>query len=61
MSDMISWRHRGDSISKTSGVYLGNVAKWVMRVFSIVLLTLTGTVFVNSPAALIARLTPPPP
>ena len=29
-----------------------------MRVFSIVLLTLTGTVFVNSPAALIARLTP---
>ena len=58
MSGMISSRHRGDSIAELSGVYLGNVAKWVMRVFSIVLLTLTGTVFVNSPAALIARLTP---
>lgn len=29
-----------------------------MRIFSILLLLLTGTVFVNSPAALIARLTP---
>jgi len=55
---MISCRHRGESIAELSGVYLGGGAKWVMRVFSIVLLTLTGTVFVNSPAALIARLTP---
>lgn len=58
MSGMISCRHKGDSIAELSGVYLGGTAKWVMRVFSIVLLTLTGTVFVNSPAALIARLTP---
>ena len=58
MSGMISCRHGGDSIAELSGVYLGCAAKWVMRVFSIVLLTLTGTVFVNSPAALIARLTP---
>ena len=58
MSGMISCRHRGDSIAELSGVYLGGAARWVMRVFSIVLLTLTGTVFVNSPAALIARLTP---
>ena len=58
MSGMISSRHRGDSIAELSGIYLGGAAKWVMRVFSIVLLTLTGTVFVNSPAALIARLTP---
>ncbi|MDO4865379.1 MAG: carbon starvation CstA family protein [Clostridia bacterium] len=58
MSGMISCRHRGDSIAELSGIYLGGAAKWVMRVFSIVLLTLTGTVFVNSPAALIARLTP---
>ena len=55
---MISSRHRGDSIAELSGIYLGNAAKWIMRVFSIVLLTLTGTVFVTSPAALIARLTP---
>ena len=58
MSGMISCRNKGASIAELSGVYLGNFAKWVMRVFSIVLLTLTGTVFVNSPAALIARLTP---
>ena len=58
MSGMISCRHQGDSIAELSGIYLGGAAKWIMRVFSIVLLTLTGTVFVNSPAALIARLTP---
>ncbi len=58
MSGMISCRHGGDSIAELSGAYLGSAAKWIMRVFSIVLLTLTGTVFVNSPAALIARLTP---
>ena len=58
MSGMISCRHKGDSVAELSGIYLGKAAKWVMRVFSIVLLTLTGTVFVNSPAALIARLTP---
>ena len=58
MSGMISCRHKGDSIAELSGLYLGNAARWVMRIFSILLLTLTGTVFVNSPAALIARLTP---
>ena len=58
MSGMISERHDGASIAELSGIYLGRGAKWVMRVFSIVLLVLTGTVFVNSPAALLARLTP---
>ena len=58
MSGMISSRHQGASIAELSGVYLGSTAGWIMRVFSIVLLILTGTVFVNSPAALIARLTP---
>ncbi len=58
MSGMISSRHKGASIAELSGVYLGKAAKWIMRIFSIVLLILCGTVFVNSPAALIARLTP---
>ena len=58
MSGMISERHDGASIAELSGIYLGKGAKWVMRVFSILLLSLTGTVFVNSPAALLARLTP---
>ena len=57
MCGMISSRHGGSSIAELSGIYLGNVARWVMRIFSVVLLILTGTVFVNSPAALIARLT----
>ena len=58
MCGMISERHDGASIAELSGIYLGRGPKWVMRVFSILLLVLTGTVFVNSPAALLARLTP---
>ncbi len=58
MSGMVSERHDGASIAELSGIYLGKGAKWVMRVFSVLLLLLTGTVFVTSPAALLARLTP---
>ena len=58
-SGMISSRHEGSSIAELSGIYMGNVAKWVMRVFSVLLLLLCGTVFVTSPASLIARLTNP--
>ena len=55
---MISERHKGASIAELSGIYLGKSALYVMRGFSVLLLLLTGTVFVTSPAALIARLTP---
>jgi carbon starvation protein CstA len=58
MVGMISERNEGKSIAELSGIYLGAGAKWGMRIFSVVLLLLTGTVFVTSPAALIARLTP---
>ena len=58
MVGMISERCDGLSIAELSGKYLGSAAKWGMRLFSVLLLLLTGTVFVNSPAALIARLTP---
>ena len=58
MVGMISERHEGKSIAELSGIYLGSGAKWGMRLFSVLLLLLTGTVFVNSPAALSARLTP---
>ena len=58
MSGMISERHGGVSIAELSGLYLGKAAKWIMRVFSVVLLLLCGTVFVTSPAALLAKLTP---
>ncbi len=58
MSGMISCRHKGASIAELSGHYLGRAAKWIMRVFSVVLLVLCGTVFVTSPAGLLSRLTP---
>ena len=58
MSGMISSRHNGASIAELSGTYLGKAAKWIMRVFSVVLLILCGVVFVTSPAALLDELTP---
>ncbi len=58
MSGMISSRHDGASIAELSGEYLGKVAKVVMRIFSVVLLVLCGTVFVTSPAGLLDKLTP---
>ena len=58
MCGMISERHAGQSIAQLSGIYLGKPVLYVMRVFSIVLLILVGTVFVTSPAALLAQLTP---
>lgn len=58
MTGMISARHDGSSIAELAGIYLGSKMKWVMRVFSVLLLLLVGTVFITSPAALIANLTP---
>jgi carbon starvation protein CstA len=58
MSGMISSRHNGASIAELSGTYLGKAAKWIMRVFSVVLLIMCGVVFVTSPAALLDELTP---
>lgn len=58
MTGMISSRNGGRSIAELSGIYLGSWAKWIMRIFSVVLLILVGTVFVTSPAALLAKLTP---
>ena len=58
MSGMISERNQGASIAELSGIYLGKPALYIMRIFSVLLLLLTGTVFVTSPAALISSLTP---
>ena len=58
MCGMISARHDGASIAELSGDYLGKVAKIIMRIFSVVLLVLCGTVFVTSPAGLLEKLTP---
>lgn len=52
----ISMRHDGASISELTGCYLGNFMKQVMRVFSVILLLMVGTVFAVGPAALISML-----
>jgi carbon starvation protein CstA len=58
MSGMISSRNSGASIAEISGTYMGKGIKWIMRVFSVVLLVLCGVVFVTSPAALLDKLVP---
>ena len=57
LSGMISIRHDGASISEIIGDYLGNSARQVMRVFSLILLILVGTVFMTGPAQLLSNLT----
>lgn len=55
-SGMLSIRNNGASVSEIVGIYLGNGAKQFMRVFSIVLLVLVGTVFMTGPARLLGNL-----
>lgn len=58
ISAMQSERNNGASISEIVGKYMGPVMKQVMRVFSVILLVMVGTVFMVGPASLIALLTP---
>ena len=58
MVGMISLRHNGASIAELSGIYLGKAIKLIMRIFSCILLIFVGTVFIVSPASLMASLTP---
>lgn len=57
-SGMLSVRYGGANVPTIVGYNLGNIAKNVMRVFSVVLLLLVGVVFVAAPAGLLAKLTP---
>ncbi len=57
LSGVISMKHNGTSVSEIVGIYLGNTMKNVMRVFSVILLILVGTVFVTSPAGLLSNIT----
>lgn len=55
-SGMLSERNEGASISEITGIYLGGGMKNVMRVFSVILLIMVGTVFAVGPAGLIQLL-----
>lgn len=57
-SAMLSLRQGGVSLPEVVGNELGNGARQVMRVFSVVLLVLVGAVFVLTPSGLLASMTP---
>ncbi|MEJ5963597.1 carbon starvation CstA family protein [Pedobacter immunditicola] len=56
-SGMLSVKHKGESITEISGYYLGSWVKQFMRVFSIILLIMVGTVFIMGPAKILMDLT----
>ena len=53
LSGMLSMRHGGASLPELIGAYLGKSAKGLMLVFTVLLLTMVGTVFVYSPAEIL--------
>ena len=57
LSGMLSMRHDGESLPELIGRYLGGTTKQVMRVFTVILMVLVGSVFVAGPAGLLANLT----
>jgi carbon starvation protein CstA len=56
-SGMLSLRHDGLSISEVVGIYLGDNIKHIMRVFTVILLILVGSVFLIGPAKIIDGMT----
>jgi carbon starvation protein CstA len=56
-SGMLSLKHKGESITEISGYYLGSWVKQFMRVFSVILLIMVGTVFIMGPAKILMDLT----
>ncbi len=55
-SGMLSVKHNGESITEISGYYLGNGVKQFMRLFSVVLLIMVGTVFIMGPAKILVGI-----
>ena len=57
LSGMISMRKNGMSLPEIVGDELGTGIRQVMRIFSLVLMVLVGTVFVTTPAGLLSTMT----
>ena len=57
LSGMISLRKGGSSLPEVVGDELGSGVRFVMRVFSLILMVLVGTVFVTTPAGLLSSMT----
>ncbi len=58
LSGMMSIRNEGMSLPEIAGRYMGKGFKQFMRVFTLFLMILVGTVFIAGPAKLLANLTP---
>ena len=58
---MLSVRNNGSSVSEVVGKYLGKTPRNIMRVFSIVLLVLVGTVFTTTPSMIFDNMIAPGP
>ncbi|WP_165999375.1 carbon starvation protein A [Bacillus sp. Cs-700] len=56
LTGMISIRNRGAHLPELAGKFLGKVMKHVVNAFAVLLLLLTGTVFVTAPAGLLNNL-----
>lgn len=58
LSGMLSLRNNGMSLPEIGGKYMGTAFKQAMRVFTLGLMILVGTVFIAGPAGLLANMTP---
>ncbi|WP_460924306.1 carbon starvation CstA family protein [Pontibacter brevis] len=56
-SGMLSLRHNGESVTETTGRYLGVGMKQLMRVFTIILMIMLGAVFIMGPAKILDGMT----
>lgn len=54
LTGMISIRNKGAHIPELAGKFLGSFSKHIVNVFALLLLLLVGTVFVTTPASLLA-------
>ncbi|AHM58390.1 carbon starvation protein A [Flammeovirgaceae bacterium 311] len=56
-SGMLSVKHKGESITEITGMYLGNGMKQFMSFFSVALMILVGAVFIIGPAGILNGMT----
>jgi carbon starvation protein CstA len=55
-SGMLSIKHNGLSITEITGIYMGNFTKQFMRVFTVFLMIMVGTVFIMGPARILTGM-----
>ncbi|WP_423130529.1 carbon starvation CstA family protein [Gaoshiqia sp. Z1-71] len=56
-SGILSINHNGLSITEIVGIYMGNMAKQLMRGFTVILMIIVGAVFIMGPAGILSDMT----